>query len=184
MRKREEIWRDIDEYPNYEVSDQGNVRNKNTGRILRYRDNGNGYQKVLLSRTPNDSRRDSVYVHRLVITAFPEICGKWFDGAEADHISRDRRDCRAVNLRVVNKRQNMLNRRMNDKPSYNITENGFYVLNTNFLGFTVTKTYRTYDDMMIAFRVLKDFKIKFYKKLLKKEIINNEKEEIFDCGLY
>ena len=31
---QKEIWKDIEDFPNYEVSDQGRVRNKKTGHIL------------------------------------------------------------------------------------------------------------------------------------------------------
>lgn len=31
----EEFWRTIEEAPNYEISDMGNVRNKKTGRVLK-----------------------------------------------------------------------------------------------------------------------------------------------------
>lgn len=62
-----EEWRDIEDYPNYEVSNIGRVRNKNTGRILSQNDNGCGYLHVSLWK---DGKGCSKYVHRLVGEAF------------------------------------------------------------------------------------------------------------------
>ena len=43
-----EVWRNVNNYENYEVSSLGNVKNKNTGRILKAANNG-GYYCVGLS---------------------------------------------------------------------------------------------------------------------------------------
>lgn len=51
--------------------------------------------------------RTAILLHRLVMGAPP------FDGAEVDHISRDRLDCRRINMRWVSHAQNLQN-----KPSY------------------------------------------------------------------
>lgn len=62
----EEIWKTIEEFPNYEVSSLGNVRNKKTGRILKS-SLAKGYPQVILCQNGDKySRR----VHRLVATAF------------------------------------------------------------------------------------------------------------------
>ena len=41
-----ECWKSIDGCINYQVSNIGRVRNANTGRILKPRDNGNGYLEM------------------------------------------------------------------------------------------------------------------------------------------
>ena len=59
-----EIWREILELPEYEVSNTGFVRNKKTGRILKgYLNRPGGYLKINV-----DSKR--LYVHRLVFETF------------------------------------------------------------------------------------------------------------------
>lgn len=99
-------WKVIDQYPNYEVNNQGQVRNRVTGRVLKSYDSV-GYLTVSLMC---DGQKDSVKVHRLV--------GKYFvdgyqDGLELDHINRDRYDNRADNLRWVTHSQNLRNTQKN-----------------------------------------------------------------------
>jgi hypothetical protein len=62
-----EVWKDISNYDKYEVSSFGNVRNKNTGRILKSANNG-GYLCVGLS----NKITKTFPVHRLVALAFIE----------------------------------------------------------------------------------------------------------------
>lgn len=61
-----EIWRFIDNYPNYEVSNLGRVRNSKLGRLLKGVDN-KGYVRVSLS---NEYGKKLFLVHRLVAQAF------------------------------------------------------------------------------------------------------------------
>jgi len=60
-----EEWKDIEGYKIYQVSSFGNVRNKNTGRILKACNKG-GYFSVGLS----NKKIKSIEVHRLVAKAF------------------------------------------------------------------------------------------------------------------
>ena len=48
-------------------------------------------------------------IHRLVAMAFQDICGKYFDGAEVDHINGVRTDNRAENLKWCTKHENRMN---------------------------------------------------------------------------
>lgn len=59
------IWRAIDGFPLYEVSDSGLVRNSRTGRILSQEITYAGYARVILMPT-----RKKYAVHRLVAKAF------------------------------------------------------------------------------------------------------------------
>ena len=61
-----EVWKHLANYENYEVSSFGQVRNKNTGRILKPSCNG-GYMSVGLS---NVGKTKSHSVHRLVALTF------------------------------------------------------------------------------------------------------------------
>lgn len=66
----EEIWKDVDGFPNYEVSNKTKIRNKSTGRILKQcLDSSIGYMVVNLfdSATGKSHRK---YVHRIVAEAF------------------------------------------------------------------------------------------------------------------
>ncbi len=62
------LWKNIEDYPNYEVSNEGQVRNKLTGNVLKgeiVKDKG--YIQVSLSKNGN---RERFKVHRLVANAF------------------------------------------------------------------------------------------------------------------
>ena len=63
--EEEEIWKDIANYDNYEVSSFGRVRNKKTGRILKQANMG-GYYGVGLSKI----KTKTFQVHRLVTETF------------------------------------------------------------------------------------------------------------------
>lgn len=99
----EEIWKPIKGYEGlYEVSNLGNVKS------LNYRKTGkekiltpiysNGYLKINLYK---DGFKKQHYIHKLVSYAFQEICGKWFDNCECDHIDTNKLNNCAVNLRNV-----------------------------------------------------------------------------------
>ena len=60
-------WRTIEEYPNYEVSDCGEVKNTTTGKLLSPYKNKRGYLKVCLYK---DGKKKYLSVHRLVASAF------------------------------------------------------------------------------------------------------------------
>lgn len=66
----DEVWRDIDDLPSYQVSNHGRVRNKRTLIVKKtYLDN-DGYEKVTLTDFNNGKRNRIKTVHRLVATAF------------------------------------------------------------------------------------------------------------------
>lgn len=64
-----EIWLAIEKYPKYEVSSNGQVRNKNTGQVLKPRPASNNYLRVCLYDNANDKPKDEL-VHRLVADTF------------------------------------------------------------------------------------------------------------------
>lgn len=63
-----EMWKTVEDYPAYEVSTNGDIRNKKTGRILSSCGGEGNYQMVCLSIT--DNKNKTPYVHRLVAKAF------------------------------------------------------------------------------------------------------------------
>jgi hypothetical protein len=66
-KKSEEIWKDIIDYPDYQVSNLGRVKNRNTDRLLKPFLVGQGYYCVALYRNKESKFH---YIHRLVASAF------------------------------------------------------------------------------------------------------------------
>lgn len=97
-------WKSIPDWPQYEVSDQGDVRRG--GRILTRQREGHGYTRVTLCDEPN-GRRKTAMIHSLVALAF--IGQRPTKRHQVDHINRDRTDNRLSNLRYVFPRENRQN---------------------------------------------------------------------------
>lgn len=93
-----ERWLTIEEHPNYEVSNYGNVRNKQTGHLLKPMLNREGgYYRVYLDK-------QHCYVHRLVADAF-------FDGnhekMDVNHIDGNRLNNNLTNLEWCSRKENI-----------------------------------------------------------------------------
>ena len=65
----DEIWKPVSENPKYEVSNQGRVRNKETGHIKSARRTKNGYL-ITDIHNPLNGKMQSRYIHRLVALEF------------------------------------------------------------------------------------------------------------------
>lgn len=61
-----EVYKTIEEYPNYQISNLGNVKNKHN-RILKDRIDKYGYKVIGLSK---EGKQKNLFIHRLVATAF------------------------------------------------------------------------------------------------------------------
>jgi len=104
-----EVWRSIDSFPNYQVSNVGRVRNATTGKILKQTTGSSGYNKVSLY---NVRGFKSIAVHILVVHEFLARPPADEGGRlEVDHINRCKTDNQVCNLRYVSHGQNMMNRR-------------------------------------------------------------------------
>jgi hypothetical protein len=103
-----EQWKDIEDFPNYEVSSWGNVRNKKSGRILKPRIHKAGKYTSYESLLYNEDYPKGKHLrnHRLVAFAFIPLV----DGKECvDHIDGNSLNNRVENLHWVDKSENGLN---------------------------------------------------------------------------
>lgn len=65
----------------YSISTDGRIRNNTTWHIVKQKERyGTGYKKAHLKKCFVTNKELLVYVHIEVAKAFPEICGKWFEG--------------------------------------------------------------------------------------------------------
>lgn len=98
----EEIWKDIEEYPNYQVSNFGNIKNKKTNRLLKSKLGRDGrYLSVYLC---NNEKENTQRVHRLVAEAF---LGKQ-PGLMVNHIDGNKLNNRVENLEWCTAKDNNL----------------------------------------------------------------------------
>lgn len=97
-----EIWRDIDNFPGYQVSSAGQVRSSKRGKsiLLGFGGPRNGYNTVVLYR---NGKRFSFSVHSLVLNAFVGVCP---EGMECRHLNSVRFDNRLENLKWGTKSEN------------------------------------------------------------------------------
>jgi len=142
-----EEWKEIQEFPEYEISNLGRVRSLKQGKgaraidgILKGGKDGCGYSCVALRHNGTQSHQK---IHRLVAKAFipnPE------EKKEIDHINRIRDDNRVENLRWATRKENNLNPSRQQKEYHNISfrvrivrEEGIY-----------DKTFMTLDEAIKA----------------------------------
>lgn len=102
MEEYKEVWKDITNYDNYEVSTLGRVRNKKTGRVLKIAKK-DGYYSVGLSC----GKRKSHSVHQLVAHAFlpnPE------NKPQVNHLDKNGLNNKVSNLEWVTNKENSIHR--------------------------------------------------------------------------
>lgn len=92
------MWKDIEGFDNYEVSTEGEVRNKKYNRLLTPSPGAGGYLRVNLRK---DKKSYPYYIHRLVALAFLEGEG------EVNHIDGNRTNNKVENLEWTTHQQNV-----------------------------------------------------------------------------
>lgn len=87
-----EIWKRIEEYPNYSVSTEGEVRQDKKGKLLAKEKTVHGYYRVTLCK---DGKTKHCAIHRLVASAFlPNPDGL----TQVNHIDEDKSNNSIGNL--------------------------------------------------------------------------------------
>lgn len=94
-----EKWKQIKEYPNYEVSTLGRIKNKE--KILKAYKTNNGYLHIFLS---NKGKQKQFLVHRLVANTFLENPNKL---KEVNHIDGNKQNNKVENLEWCTRKQNV-----------------------------------------------------------------------------
>lgn len=105
-------WKVIKEYPNYSVSDEGDVKNNTTGKILKPHLDSNGYLSVCLYREKKSSTKR---IHKLVAEAY---IPNPFNLPDVNHIDGIRTNNSKDNLEWRTRSGNMLHtyRELGKKP--------------------------------------------------------------------
>lgn len=103
-----EIWKEVPDYKDYEVSNLGRVRSNKRliPIILKQNACSAGYLGVNLS---NCNGRKRFSTHGLVAVCFLNHQPDKLNGLVIDHINRDKLDNKLVNLRLVTRRDNLSN---------------------------------------------------------------------------
>ncbi len=108
------IIRDIPDFPNYQISEYGEVYNKITGCELKIYVAKCGYKMVNLRK---NKKHCAQYIHRLLAELFIKK-----DGVKniIDHIDRDKLNNKLENLRYVTQSENGMNRTHNNNNTLGI----------------------------------------------------------------
>lgn len=107
-----ETWKILSDYPNYSVSNLGNIKNNKKNTIIKPSIHKSGYLVVQLFK---EGKRKCSTIHRLISQEFLEN----FDKTKyIDHIDRDKTNNNISNLRMVTPTQNCLNRGIWGKSKY------------------------------------------------------------------
>ena len=97
-----EIWKIIQEYPDYEASNYGNIRNQSTHKQLMQRPNRDtGYMTIRLYK---NKKVKSLSVHRLICKTF---FGNPMGNCEVAHLDNNKQNNRVENLIWASKKENM-----------------------------------------------------------------------------
>lgn len=94
------IWKTVKEFPNYEVSNLGEIRNKTTKKHLKQQTKEKGYKGVILHK---NNKKYNLRVHRVVATEFID---NPLNKPYVNHLNGDKADNRSENLEWVTPSEN------------------------------------------------------------------------------
>lgn len=110
------MWKDIQGWEDlYEVSDSGDIRNKETGALLVGDVNNAGYHRVCLYKKGHNPPKQRMFRHRLVATHFIPNPNNL---PEVNHIDLDKANNSARNLEWVTRGENEHHGRVNGARPY------------------------------------------------------------------
>ena len=101
MEHIKELWLPVEGFPNYEVSNWGNVRNRLTGKMLKQPISNTGYKRVYLY---DDQGSHPKSVHRIEAEAFFDGCGEHL---QVNHIDGNKQNNDLSNLEWCTASENM-----------------------------------------------------------------------------
>lgn len=96
-----ELWVQAKDFPNYEVSSEGRIRNVKTKRTLKTHINRNGYEELVLRK---DNKPRNQKVHRLVADSFYD--GD-HNGLDVNHIDGNKANNHISNLEWCTRKENI-----------------------------------------------------------------------------
>jgi len=102
----QEEWKQLLDFPKYEVSNLGRLRRKKNNRVLKLSKNRTGY--IFIRIKNKDKIRKSVSIHRLIAKTF---LIQSEDLNQVDHIDRNKENNNLDNLRWCTAGFNMSNRK-------------------------------------------------------------------------
>lgn len=137
-----EEWKDINGFSNYQISNQGRVRNKNTQLILKNRPTKAEYMQVNIKRD-DDQKFINQYIHRLVALAFLELDQT---RPEVNHKDKNKANNAVDNLEWVNHVENELHKHSIEKVKTSNRKIGMYDKEGNLI--------QTFNSIVEAFTSL------------------------------
>lgn len=124
-----EEWKAIKDFPNYEISTKGNIRNIiRQSKLLRKQINNVGYEYVILSN--KTTKHKTLTVHRLVARTFLD---NYNNNLEVNHINGNKTDNRIENLEMISHKENVKKRYEIGIVDNNYKKVNQYDLNGNYI---------------------------------------------------
>nr|AAL73456.1 endonuclease [Tetrahymena thermophila] len=120
-----DVWKTIEDYPDYQISSQGRVKKIKTGKILKINVDSNGYYLINLCK---NKVFKTYSMHRIVAKHFISNPQQL---KNVDHINNDKLDNRIGNLRWVTNQQNRMNQLKTKKPTSSIYKGVFLIKKYN-----------------------------------------------------
>ena len=96
-------WKTVPDYPAYEASNEGEIRNKKTGRILKKQNNSQGYYTLTLRK---NNEPHQVRVHRVVASSFYSDVD-FYENLDVNHIDGNKHNNNVNNLEFCTRRENV-----------------------------------------------------------------------------